>query len=260
MEERDEVTATSFRVMVSEAEPYSFQTCAMQQVQSSVRITHITFTPPSIEEMEAYIQQQESNSDSTPGRNDALLRSSTLASLRTLCASGKLESHAVACFPWTVPTDAAALEDMATNNNNNNNSHNSGDNKKHKSNKNGKENNGNNKKLASSSTQITASACSAERVQLAGFFEVALPRQTDICSNVDLRFDVDGSVWLEVNGPGSVTFFGEQYSSLIPEWLSHHFFTVGDDDEEGEDEEGDEDEVYSDGDESMIMGMRNLIR
>ncbi|KAH9578389.1 hypothetical protein LSM04_006140 [Trypanosoma melophagium] len=257
MEERDEVTATSFRVMVSEAEPYSFQACAMQQVQSAVRITHITFTPPSIEEMEAYVQQQESNPASTPGRNDALLRSSTLASLRTLCASGKLESHAVACFPWTVPTDAAITDNMATDNNSSLNGADNNINKKNRKNKGGNENNVKNKKLNfSPSSEITASACSAERVQLAGFFEVALPRQTDICSNVDLRFDVDGFVWLEVNGPGSVTFFGEQYSSLIPEWLSHHFFTVGDDDEEGEEEE----EVYSDGDESMIMRMRNLIR
>ncbi|KEG07264.1 hypothetical protein DQ04_10371000, partial [Trypanosoma grayi] len=112
-----------------------------------------------------------------------------------------------------------------------------------------------------SPSSVAAAAHPVEHVQLAGFFDVALPQVTDICSNVDLRFDVDGSVWLEVDGPGSVTFFGEQFSSLIPEWLSHHFFTVDGDDEEGDEEDDDEDDDDDDDvDGNEIAAMHRLFR
>ncbi|KEG05150.1 hypothetical protein DQ04_26771000, partial [Trypanosoma grayi] len=121
MGDRNDVTATSFRVTVSAAEPYSFQACATQQVQSSVRITHITFTPPSAEEAAAYMQHQQKDAGTAAApsgdkrsknkdndNTSVAVRPATLASLRTLCASGKMESHLVACFPWTVTGDAAS--------------------------------------------------------------------------------------------------------------------------------------------------------
>ncbi|EKF28256.1 hypothetical protein MOQ_008004 [Trypanosoma cruzi marinkellei] len=249
MEEREEVTATSFRVMVSEAEPYGFQTCAAQQLQSSVRITHITFTPPSPEELEAYMQHREKLASATPpcGR-DVSICPATFARLRTLCASGELESHTMACFPWSQNEETTTAL-MAVHGNDESN--------KNKS-KNSKNKKGESQLLQSTTT---AAAHPLEQVQLAGLFDVVLPRQTDICSNVDLRFDVDGSVWLEVVGPGSVTFFGEQNSSLIPEWLSHRFFTVSDDDEEtaGEEEEEEEEEEEDEEEEGDIAAMYGLV-
>ncbi|RNF16831.1 uncharacterized protein Tco025E_05028 [Trypanosoma conorhini] len=227
MEQQVEMAATSFRVMVSEAEPYSFQTFAAQQTQDSVRITHITFTPPSPEELEAYVQHQRRIASATStGTATAAVCPATFALLRTLCATRKVESHTIACFPWSQPDEATTAK-MRPHGNNNKNK--------------GK---GNKKKtgVAVLPQSTTAAAHPVEEVQLGGLFDVALPRQTDICSNVDLRFDVDGSVWLEVVGPGRVTFFGEQNSSLIPEWMEERFFNFGANNEESSEDDNAEEE------------------
>nr|CCC94161.1 conserved hypothetical protein [Trypanosoma congolense IL3000] len=205
MEEYHEVTSTSFRVVVFEARPYSFDECISQQVRSSVRITHIAFTPPTADDVESYASHQQKrhqnqartlkesfNANSAP-------RQATLARLTTFCASGKLETHTLACFPWGACTLSHAAATGTDD----------GDIKR-----------------GAGHDPLPA------RVQLGGVYDVALPQLSDVCGNVDIRFDVDGSVRLEVVGPGSVTFFGEQYSALIPEWLDHHFFTL--DDEESE--------------------------
>lgn len=61
---------------------------------------------------------------------------------------------------------------------------------------------------------------------------IVLPVRTDIAANLDISVVIDGSVELQVDGPGSVTFAGCQYSSLIPEWLNHHMFNVNAENEE----------------------------
>ncbi|KAG8345560.1 hypothetical protein ERJ75_001448200 [Trypanosoma vivax] len=225
MEGCDEVTATSFRVTVVEATPYCFQAYTTQQVQSSVRITHIAFTPPSAEEARArhHIAKQCSGKFAVGKEREGLEAAGdavTLASLSALGASGKVERYTIACFPWCLP--AGGVEAAAS----------VGEKEAAASESRGKKR-----------TKDGLHLAGPMQVQLGGIFDVTLPRQSDLCSNIDLRFDVDGSVQLEVVGPGSVTFFGEQYSALIPEWLNHQFFTVGDDDEEGEDCSDDEDHI-----------------
>ncbi|ESL07927.1 hypothetical protein TRSC58_04379 [Trypanosoma rangeli SC58] len=212
MDQNVEMAATSFRVTVSEAEPYSFQTFAAHQTQDSVRITHITFTPPSPDELEAYVQHKRKLvSAASTGKKHTAICPATFARLRTLCATRKVESHTIACFPWS-QLDETATTKGGTHENDNR--------KKSKGNK-------EKKGVAASSQSTTAAADPVEQVRLGGLFDVVLPRHTDICSNVDLRFDVDGSVWLEVVGPGSVIFFGEHNSSLIPEWMEERFFNFG---------------------------------
>ncbi|SCU69776.1 uncharacterized protein TEOVI_000134500 [Trypanosoma equiperdum] len=226
MEERDEITATSFRVVVLEERPYSFEECAAQQVRSSVRVTHIAFTPPTVEEVESYVKRQQQTrkqklSSRVKTYGDAALRQLTLANLTTLCASGKMESHTVACFPWGFPGNCGTVAGPLN-----------------------LESEGSSKRTIGADNLFQL-----EQVRLGGVYTVVLPRMSDLCSNVDIRFDVDGFVQLEVVGPGSVTFFGEQYSSLIPEWLNHHFFNV----EDGEEHE-------EDSDEDDIAQMYRLIR
>lgn len=195
MMDRD-VTATPFRAMVSEEAPFRFADCLSKDVQASVRITHMTYTPPtSQEEWDAYYAAHPDQPKPSLGGSTVY----TVGEIKTFTASKKVETFVLACFP--LDTNRVCTLDTAS---------------------------------ASAAAVSGPDFASESLVRFGRFFDVVVPAPSDIASALNIRFTPDGYTELLVRGPGHVTFFGEQLSALIPEWANHRFFTVNDEDEEEE--------------------------
>lgn len=212
----EEVTITSLRVTVSDEESYHFALGAAHDVTSSIRLTHITYTPPkSRAEWEAYYDRH----PELPRPTFAKDTISVAARVRTLTYGNEIKSFVVACFP--LDTQRISIDSHSG---------------------------------AAASSSKKGDTTSA--VRLGGLFDVAMPLPTDIVSGLNVRLDVDGSATLEVEGPGRVTFVGEQFSALIPEWMNHGMFRVGPDGNEVDEEFVDSDEI----DEDELAEMFRLAR
>lgn len=210
-----DITSTPFRVTVSQDEAYQFGQYAAQDVTASVRLTHLTYTPPTSKAAwEAYYA---AHTGPTPVLGKSVV--SVTARVRTLLLDGSVGTFVIGCFPLDssrvigLDRDSAALEAVPP------------------------------------PTPPSSSLPATQHMQrFNDLFDVVLPVPTDVAANLDVRLDVDGSVELIVDGPGQVTFSGEQYSALIPEWMNHRMFRVGAGDEEmpDDEEEGDDDGDLSD--------------
>ncbi|CCW63068.1 unnamed protein product [Phytomonas sp. EM1] len=223
-----DITSTAFRATVSEEEPFNFAAYASQDIHASVRITHLYYTPPSSlkdlreyydkrpgtreanREVVAFLQQLEEG-QTTPCSSSTPLAQpppvlSVVAKVRSLTANNQVASFVIACFPF----DLNRLTRIPS--------------------------------LPASAASSSEKPKSPSLAVLPGIPVVP----SDVVGCLNIRLDVDGSVGFEVEGPGRVTFFGEQSSALIPEWMNHHMFSVGKDDEEMPEDDSDDgfDEMY----------------
>lgn len=88
-----EITSTLFRATVSESESYQFAQYASQDVNASVRITHLAYTPPSSETWSEYWQHRK---QPAPPAGTVL---SVAAKVRTLQLDNTIKSFVIAAFP-----------------------------------------------------------------------------------------------------------------------------------------------------------------
>ncbi|EPY25742.1 hypothetical protein STCU_06501 [Strigomonas culicis] len=193
---------------------------AAQDVHASVEITHMVYTPPqSMEELRAYLTTR-GRPAPVEGESHVL---SVTAQVRTLGMSNKLESYVVAAFPLETRRVVEIEKEKQ-------------------------------KLVTRKGVPEPGDAAAVPPVLALGEHSfVVTPAASDIVACVRIRLDVDASAQLSVVGPGTVMFYGEQHSALIPEWENHRIFRVNEDDEEVDGEEDEEEESEMDDDELRDM-------
>lgn len=226
----DEITTTPFSATVQEGKPFCFDKLVAQDVRSSLRITHVSYLPPtSMEALEEYYQSnteairpvsvkgevaQGLPSSATPAPSPPRRYPLTyaVAEVEDLSFGNALKRTVIGCFPLDLRRLPPSASSPQTSN---------------------------------SGSVLAGSAEGNSSTSLLTFqhgFQLLAPVDTDILRNINIQLDIDGFVKLSMRGPGMIFFYGEQRSLLIPEWRNHHFFNVGADDEEKEADSDDLDE------------------
>lgn len=207
---------SSFVATVQEGTPYRWTALDFSpNLLGSLRIAQITYYPPaSLDALRAY--------DAAAGASPDTEVYSVRAIVRTLTASNKVEDFVVACFPlearrladaavFTVPlvgkqtaTAAAAVDDKEITSAATTSSSHHG-----------------NTESTLSTTAPTASSSPAATIvadllpqrhdaYAALSTTFVLPCKTDIAAGLNVHVSLDGFTELRVEGPGTVTFSGEE--------------------------------------------------
>lgn len=268
MEDGEIPTATPFSAVVREGEPFCLNQLAAQDVLSSLLITHVSYLPPtSLEELKKYYQthpevpkpirvyedatprelQDSGNNNSTtstkhkkkhtqetdtPHHHDvnnsnprtSYLMTYAVAEIEDFSVGNELRRVTIGCFPL----DFRRLPSSGSTSN---------------------------VTPSSSATTATSRAITSSPsipsgnkksnkdscIAVPHGMQLLVPVDTDVLRNLHVQLDCDGFVKLLMRGPGELFFYGEQRSLLLPEWKNHHFFRVGEDDEEIEEDSADMD-------------------
>lgn len=223
----EDITITPFSATVLEGEPFCFDKLAAQDVHSSLRITHVSYLPPiSMEALEEYYRshpeaarpvsvkgevahRHHSSSTSVPSSHSSYPLTYAVAEVEDLSFGNELKRTVIGCFPL----DLRRLPPSATS---------------------AKASNSGSSTAVSSVVAGSAEGNSTALLTFPHGLQLLAPVDTDILRDINIQLDCDGFVKLSMRGPGSIYFYGEQRSLLIPEWKNHHFFKVDADDEEKE--------------------------
>lgn len=200
VEDESPVLSSAIRAVVRGGEPYCCGTfMTSSDMLSSIRLTHLAYTPPkSMAELRAYKPNKASSSCSLKAIEDAKDGDvfSVRAMIQTLTINNTVETMVLACFPLAVSRVKAVERAM--------------------------------KELEKGAREQTkeASSSSPGMVVMLGDGNAAqpvtLPLPSDIAANLNIRFDPDGSTALIVDGPGEVTFYGEQLTAVVEDVEGYH--------------------------------------
>lgn len=233
MDDDDIPTSTPFSALVREGEPFCWSELAAQDVHSSLRITHVSYLPPtSMEELKEYYKAHpeaprpvrvqgktiphafpnHGTHSSNSTSNSSYQMTYAVAEVEDFSVGGEMRRMVIGCFPLDLRRLPPSEPEPST----------------------------------TPSTTTLSSALSANKERSEENFlsfqhglQILVPVDSDVMRNIRIQLDCDGSVKLHMRGPGQLFFYGEQRSLLLPEWKNHHFFAVNPDDEEREEESED---------------------
>ncbi|KAG5494235.1 hypothetical protein GH5_02228 [Leishmania sp. Ghana 2012 LV757] len=182
---------TFFQASVQEGEPYRWTALDTSlDVSGYLRLSHLAYLPPpSLEALRVF--------EASRGISPATTVHSVRAVVRTLTATKKVEEYVVACFPldvqrlcnaqtFTVPPIEIDQSGPAT-------------------------------AAAGPAPKCSlASLLPRRRDAAAGLSDTfLLPCPTDIATQLNIRLGLDGFTELQVDGPGTVVFTGEQRLTMV---------------------------------------------